>query len=258
MKLLRIWRLRLSACLTAIALAAFLTGNILANGAAPPAPFETGDSLYDRGDYTGALAEYRKLDTPGARTSNLYFNMGNAEYRLGSPGEAILNYERSLSVSPNHPEAQANIKLARGQAGSRLLEAGPLQRLMPALPGDAYLWIASVAGWVAIFCIVILIAWPRLSRPLLGLVLVTALGVFVASGIGVWIRSQERDMAIVIPKEAIARLAPADLAAIAETLPAGSQVLVLSERDAWIYCELPGHIRGWLSSGAIEKVHTRG
>ncbi len=41
---------------------------------------------------------------------------------------------------------------------------------------------------------------------------------------------------------------------MAEALPAGSQVRVLSERGEWIYCELPGTGRGWIPDGAVERV----
>jgi hypothetical protein len=41
---------------------------------------------------------------------------------------------------------------------------------------------------------------------------------------------------------------------VAEALPAGSQVRVLSERGEWVYCELPGMGRGWIPDGAVERV----
>ena len=74
------------------------------------------------------------------------------------------------------------------------------------------------------------------------------------AGVGVWRTDQERAVAIVTGKETSAKLAPADRASLAEPLPEGSRVHVLSERGEWIYCGLPGGGRGWIAERQIEKV----
>jgi hypothetical protein len=55
----------------------------------------------------------------------------------------------------------------------------------------------------------------------------------------------------------VARFAPADRAEVAQALPEGSQVRVLSERGAWIYCTLPGKELGWLPAQSLERVRIR-
>jgi hypothetical protein len=79
--------------------------------------------------------------------------------------------------------------------------------------------------------------------------------VAIYSAAAVWHLRGSEMLAIVLAKEADARLAPADRAGLAEKLPAGSRVRVLSERGAWTYCELPGSGRGWLPSDALERVY---
>ncbi len=53
----------------------------------------------------------------------LFYNLGNAYFRTGDLGRAILNYERALALDPSQPEARANLQLARDQA--RALELAP-------------------------------------------------------------------------------------------------------------------------------------
>ena len=48
--------------------------------------------------------------------SALFYNLANAQYRLGNLGQAILNYERALALEPRHPEAAANLRLVRDKA----------------------------------------------------------------------------------------------------------------------------------------------
>ena len=78
------------------------------------------------------------------------------------------------------------------------------------------------------------------------------------AGVGVWHLGQNRSLAIVLAKEAEARLAPAASAGPAATLPAGSQVRVLSERGDWVYCAMPGANRGWLPAGVLARVELSG
>ena len=89
-----------------------------------------------------------------------------------------------------------------------------------------------------------------------GLWLTTVAGVLVcayAAGV-LWWRAPEQTLAIVVVQSTEARLAPADSAGLAEALPAGSRVQVLSERGEWIYCALPGAGRGWIPQRAVERV----
>ena len=74
---------------------------------------------------------------------------------------------------------------------------------------------------------------------------------------GVWLRERDSTLAVSTEKEAVARLAPADRASVAESLPAGSRVRVLSERGEWIYCALPGGGLGWIPDQQVEKVRLK-
>ena len=96
--------------------------------------------------------------------------------------------------------------------------------------------------------------WRRGDSLALWAALVFASAVALYAGLGVWHDRQERALGIVTVRETVARLSPADRAGVAETLPAGSRVRVLSERGEWIYCELPSGTRGWLAAGTMEKV----
>src|SRR5437762_3407876 len=51
------------------------------------------------------------------------YNLGNAYFRQKDLGRAILNYERALALDQRHPEAQANLRIARDEA--RALELIP-------------------------------------------------------------------------------------------------------------------------------------
>lgn len=216
--------------------------------------FQAANQLYDQGKFIEAKQHYEELAQTGESSANVFYNLGNTNHRLGAPGPAMLAYERALALDPAHPEARANLDLLRRQNGARLWQESWLERAFPGRKTDIYVVVATVAAWLAVFCFVRIVMTSRREKT--GLWLGAAAGIMVGAyaGAGVWHLEQDRALAIVIAREAEARLAPAESAGPAATLPAGSQVRVLSERGDWIYCELPGSGRGWFSATALERV----
>ncbi|MCX6966873.1 MAG: tetratricopeptide repeat protein, partial [Verrucomicrobia bacterium] len=74
--------------------------------AAPPPDFDAANRLFDKGDFQGARAKYETLVQAGTWSAHLFYNLGNAAFRLGDRPAAFLAYERALALEPNHPEAK--------------------------------------------------------------------------------------------------------------------------------------------------------
>ena len=233
---------------------AVLCGRALAGGG----DFEGANQAYDHGKFSEAKVGYEKLVEAGEWSANLFYNLGNADYRLGAPGRAMLDYERALALDPAHPEARANLAVLQKQTGARKRAAAWEDAVFVAKSVNAWTIVAAAAAWLAIFSLALIGTSKRSEK--FGLWLTTAAAVLVcayAAGV-LWWRGQERAMAIVVAQQTEARLAPADSAGLAEALPAGSRVQVLSERGEWIYCVLPGAGRGWIPQQAVERVRLGG
>jgi tetratricopeptide (TPR) repeat protein len=216
--------------------------------------FEAANQLYDQGKFSEARTRYENLALSGEWTPNLFYNFGNCEYRLGEPGRAMLDYERALALDPGHPEAKANLALLRNQTGAKVPSPSWEQYAFTGLSQDAWAIAAVVAGWIAVFGLACVATSRRQGNAGLSLAAIAAAVVAAYAGGVLWLSAQERGLAIVVVRSVEARLAPADSAGLADSLPAGSRVRVLSERGDWVYCELPGASRGWIPHDAIEKV----
>jgi tetratricopeptide (TPR) repeat protein len=240
----------LSAFLVAVILCVFLVSMGRAGD------FELGNELFDQGKYLEAKERYEKLVEAGEGSANVFYNLGNVDYRIGSPGRAMLNYERALALDPRHPEALANLKLLREQSGAKLPALPWIVKVFASQPLTIWTLAAAVTGWTTIFAFAFLLTSVRREKG--GLWFLALLGVIGLgfSSMGVWQGLKDQALGIITAKQTDARLAPAESAGVAETLPAGSRVRVLSERGAWIYCELPGAGRGWIPEGMLERVRT--
>ena len=81
---------------------------------------------YDEGDYETAVAAYRRLlkgADGGIDRAALHYNLGNAEYRAGRLGYAMLHWERSLALRPGDEDARENLALAHELLDRRLTDA---------------------------------------------------------------------------------------------------------------------------------------
>lgn len=208
-------------------------------------------------------------------SANLFYNLGNAWFRAGQPGQAVLNYKRALRLQPGHPEAAANLAFIRRQLGVPTALA-PVADTANAAIGGRWKrvalvwspWLLAAGGWLLLGGLLIALvagrgsAVRRNARTVafaagLPLVVLGALAFF-------WLadrRAVDPARAVLVgggssgADEGIeARYAPADTAKVESTLPVGGEVRLLQERGAWNYVELPGGTRAWIAAAQVERI----
>lgn len=220
------------------------------------ARFAKANQAYADGKFKEAITDYEAMVRSGERTANLFYDLGNAYFRTSDFARAILNYERALSLQPNHPEAQANLRIGRDEARALELTPGWAERLVRFMRLNQSAVAASVLFWTGVFLgVVFLFKAPR-QRSWLALsfcaLLSAAFLVYFLTTLEHGVKG--RSLAIVTGNETQARLATADTAASVMVLPAGSEVKVSQERGDWAYVELPNNQRGWIPAKSIEFV----
>jgi tetratricopeptide (TPR) repeat protein len=211
---------------------------------------------FSAGHFQEAVDGYQNLVSAGQRSANLFYNLGNAWFRLGNFGEAILNYERALALDPRHPEAAANLALVRDEARALELKRTGLDRYIETGTSTQYSIAAFIAFWCAVFGATRLFFVRRRSA---ALVLLIIFSLVVLAGAAFALYSLETGsrgsaLAIVTGKNIQARLATADNANSVLVLPPGSEITVLSQRGDWLYAALPNDLRGWIPASGAQLV----
>lgn len=72
-----------------------------------------GNGLYTEGKYSAAIEEYSHILANGYHSPELYYNLGNASFREGRLGLAILNYIRARRLDPRDDDIRTNLEFAR-------------------------------------------------------------------------------------------------------------------------------------------------
>jgi tetratricopeptide (TPR) repeat protein len=239
--------------LSVTAIALLFAGSV---SAADEGAFAKANQAYNEARFQEAAEGYESLVQSGQWNANLFYDLGNAYYRLGNFGKAILNYERALALDPRHPEADANLRLARDEARALELRKDWFERYASMATVKQYSIAAAIAFWSAVFIVTQLLLSRRRSAGRIALVALC----IVVCGVSVFAISTLENgthgntLSIVTAKEIEARLATADNAKSVLLLPAGSEITVLSERGDWIYAALPNDQRGWIPAASAERV----
>jgi tetratricopeptide (TPR) repeat protein len=220
------------------------------------ANFTKATQEYAQGHFAEAISGYEALVRAEQWSANLFYDLGNAYFRVGDFGHAILNYERALALERHHPEATANLQIARDEAHALELQQSWPERYLQVASINEYSIAAAIAFWLAVFAIVMLIFARRRSATLIA----TFMFCLLVSAVAIYAvytferGSKGNALAIVTGKNVQARLATADSANSVLALPPGSEVKILSTRGDWIYAALPNTLRGWIPAKDAQQV----
>ena len=225
--------------------------------------FDAGNAAYLNEQYGEAAATYEEILAYGLHDPRLYFNLGNAYFKLGRLGPAILNYERALRLAPGDRDASENLELARGQIRDRVA-APEMQHPVRVIKGliDAtsanglsavflalYLGAGGLFGWM-------IVSRGYVRRRLLGYgALAAGLAAAVACGALVY---KDQDItagrAIVMEDRVDVRSGPAGDNTILFTVHEGTRLDLRNHLEGWYQVSLPNALSGWIPEASVERV----
>ncbi len=237
----------------------FLSAATAPAWASPADEFRAANALYDAGKFSEAIAAYEHIEP---KTAGLYFNLGNAFFRAGQVGQAVLNYERARLLAPRDPDVLANLKFAEQKLGVDDVNAPPTvwQRVLRSIvdsrtPGE---WSAyELAGVWLVTLALGLMLWMRTARTVLLVVTCAAFAWLLAAGSalsGRMIDERTAPRAVVLVRQAQARFAPLPDSTVHFPLTEGTEVAVREDRDQWLLVERADGQQGWVTRETVERV----
>jgi hypothetical protein len=205
---------------------------------------------YDEGRVKDAIATYGQLVEQGYEAPELFFNLGNAWFKSGKAGQAVLNYRRAWYETPRDPDALANLRFALQGTGASGSSFPALVRALLRFNRREWTALAVIFYWTAAVALgVSLVARRRREWVLRVAAVSAALLVLSLSGIGSWWSLTLRPEAVVLEPGQQALFAPLEGSTPHFALPEGSIVRVAEESGDWLKV-ISGKQSGWARRAA--------
>ena len=230
----------------------------------PNIDFNQANNLYSEAKYSEAIEIYEQLIKDDMLSTDIYFNLGNAYYKVNDIPLAILNYEKALKLQPDNEDAIFNLKLANAKTVDKI-EAEP--DLFITNTWNTFVTSKTADNWayytIALFFLaLVLFVSYLISHQLLikksgfyGGLFFMILGLFcwlmAAQNTAYHERSAE---AIIFTETVTIKSEPNTTSEKLFTLHEGTKVKVIESTNDWTKIKLPNGNGGWLRVSDIRWI----
>ncbi|MEO0017865.1 MAG: hypothetical protein RLZZ522_1148 [Verrucomicrobiota bacterium] len=219
-------------------------------------------AAYDAARFDDAIqlwldaGEYERL------TPDTLFNIGNACYRLGSPGHAALYFRRALDRDPGHGEARQNLRFIERKYGAITIHRPDYQYALAKIPLG--LWQGSVwtGAWLCGLALLVFPATRSGARLRVVAVCALAIGPLLAAGgyLGWHYYPNDAEFApaaaqaVIVADGVVVRADASRSSPEVIDAPVGSLCEIIRVAGDWAYISFATQTRGWVPTTALERV----
>ena len=225
--------------------------------------FESATNDYINGDYNSAINLYLQIVDSGYESHSLYYNLGNAHYKLNNIAESNYYFEMAKKLSPNDPDIAINLSFAQNMRVDKI-EILPISQLEVIRLNIINLF--SVNSWKILFLIFIwllcisLFLYIYYGEPYKKkLFFNISIVLIIFSSLIYWI-SYEKEIesdkfyGIIYPKEIEVWSEPNKLSELKFLLHEGTKVQLLNQAQDWTNIRLENGTTGWLYTDFIKSI----
>ena len=226
--------------------------------------FEKGNVFYEKGNYKDAVLAYESVLNDNKHSSELYFNLANAYYKLNKVAPSIYYYEKALVLNPKDKESINNLKFAHKRTIDEIIVI-PKVGFAKLLRDFTGIYHYNTWGWATIalatlfllFFIGYYFSQLTVSKRIFffGMFLAILLMLItVSSGIFEKSHFDSEKPAIVFAEMANVKSEPRDGGKPLFLLHEGTKVYVEGIIGKWKKIQLTDGTEGWIESSAIKEV----
>ena len=222
--------------------------------------FRQANEAYKKGDYQKALSLYEKAMQPDKASGELYFNLGNAYYKLNQIAPSIYYYEKAKQLLPGDEDVRYNLQLANqmkldkiDQVPENLLLRWK-KRVNRIFSYDTWAWISVISAFLGLLAFGTFLFTrnaniKRLTFAGMFIALFLLLFAWYNAGYGKQLAGEK--YAIVFAGQADLMTEPNLTSDKVATLHEGTKVKLIREDGDWELVKLPDGKKAWLPKGDI-------
>jgi len=226
--------------------------------------FEKGNELYRKDQFQEAIQAYESVLNTNKQSAELYFNLGNAYYKLNEVAPAIYNFEKALLLKPNDKDILNNLAFAQKMQIDEVKEMPEvgfgkiLNNITSSRHYNSWAWVAVFGSFfMVLFFIGYYFSYRTiLKRTFFGGMFVSVLVLILAIFAAISEKNNELLFrpAIVFDEVLEVKAEPKSDAPNAFVLHEGTKVEVKEDLDNWRKIALPDGTDGWIRKNSIKEL----
>ena len=223
--------------------------------------FDSSNDFYTNGNYQMAIEGYKRILNSGFESAELYYNLGNAFYKLNNIPESNFFYEKARSILPDDEDVLINLSFAQNLRIDKIekLPISQTQNLKINI-----LKMFSEKGWSILL---ITLAWATCISLILYLSINKSIQkrIFFSQSIILLIMAiviliiniekkelNNEKFAIVFDKEVEVWSEPNRISELKFLLHEGTKVKQIDTIQDWVNIQLENGTLGWIQSSTIK------
>lgn len=236
----------------------------LSYGQSSDSLFVRANDLYRAGGFDQAAQQYEAILAQGVVSGEVQFNLGNAYYRQGEVGRAILAYERAARLMPSDDDVRHNLHLSRLRAVDRIDPVPEFFFVSWLRVASEYIPVSRArviffAFWAILFGSLAVLYLGRSLALIKWSRLVFFISVPCALLFGILFFSQsvalrEENAGIIVTPTVTAKSSPDASGSDAFVIHEGLKVEMATTVDGWTRVTLADGKVGWVRMRDVEKI----
>lgn len=224
--------------------------------------WQDANQAYQDEHFSEAVNGYEKLLADGVRSGKLHFNLGNAYFRDGRLGKAILHYHRAQKYLPGDADIAANLALANQKRQDPPIDeeaediSRSFNRLAHMLPYSITYWIALLGLLIGGLASLTLVIKPKAPKALGYIVVIGCVLGLVFSG-AAWLQFRQltrQDLAVVVVREVDVLSGPSNRETVSFTIHEGISCRIMDLSNGWCRIRLANGYNGWIPAADLELI----
>jgi len=242
----------------------FFTGLSLFLQASPHEEFEKANKAYMAGFYENAASLYEKILESGMDAPDLYYNLGNAYFKMNDIPSAILNYERALKYDPGNEDYQYNLRVANSKIVDKIDVLPELfyirwwNNLKISLSPDRWALMALISfAFIFISIALFFLARSIHTRKIIFTAGIILLIINLISGIIAWQTYREaknQKTAIIFTPTLPVKSSPDESSIDLFVIHEGLKVTILDRIGEWHEIRIANGSKGWVKASHLKPV----
>ncbi len=213
--------------------------------------FVSASKYYDSGKFEKSVEIYESLIKNGVRNESVFYNLGNAYFKEGKFGKAIVNYKRALFLSPRDTDIKVNLKFAEEKLkikGNKNVIFGFIE----SFKFSTWYYVSVILFWMLV---IFLFLYLKTKNKIFSGFLYVNLILFVISLYAVYYQNNLRDddIALITSKNVMVKYAPVKDAKDYFKIKEGMSVKIIGNKNNWFKI-LYKNKKGWIKSEEAEKI----